>query len=202
MGHVWLVRLASGFSVAVAATLAARLHRPGYWWAAVAAGGVLLETLTLTSHAASEGILPSLADWLHVAAASLWMGGLLGLALALLGPLRAMPAKRRAKLRLRVVRRFSKMAIFVVVTIILTGAYATLLHVPNVEGLLGTPYGRALLIKLGLAVFLLVAGGTNLVLDGRGPFGRVVGAELLLGVGVFAATGFLTSLPPVDAVSP
>ncbi|MDP8949788.1 MAG: CopD family protein, partial [Actinomycetota bacterium] len=156
----------------------------------------------LTSHAAAEGLLPSLADWLHVVAASLWMGGLLGFPLVLLGPLRAMPPKQRTELRWRAVRRFSKVATLAVMTLIVTGVYATLLHVPSVEGLLGTAYGRALMIKLGLATLLFAAGGVNLVLEGRGPFGRIVGAELILVVGIFVATGFLTSLPPASTASP
>ena len=202
VGHVWLVRVVSGLLVAVAATLAARLQRPAYWWWAAGIGGALLETLTLTSHAATEGLLPSLADWLHVVSVSVWMGGLLGFALVLLGPLRAMPEKQQRKLRWRAVRRFSRIATLAVMSILVTGLYATLLHVPDVEALLGTPYGRALTVKLALAVLLLMAGGVNLALDGRRPFGRMVGVELALAVGVLAATGLLTSLPPAGVVSP
>lgn len=159
-----------------------------------------MATLTLTSHAAAEGgFLPPVADWLHVAAASVWLGGLLGFPLVLLGPLRAVPERRRAKLRWRLVRRFSRVATLAVMALVVTGLYATLLHVPDVEGLLYTPYGRALLIKLGLSVLLLAAGGVNLILKGRGPFGRTVSAELVLALCVLVATGFLSSLPPADA---
>jgi len=199
VGNVWLMRLGLGLLTAFAATRAARSQRPGhYWWdAAVIGGALLLATLTLTSHAAAEeGFFPFLADWLHVVAASVWVGGLLGFPLVLVKPMRAMSAKERAKLLLRAVRRFSKMATLTVMVLILTGAYAVLLHVPSVDGLLSTAYGRALMVKLGLAVLLFAAGGANLVLNGRGPFGRIVGVELVLAVGVFVATGFLTSLPP------
>lgn len=196
-GHVWLARLALGVLTATAATLAVRLRQPAYWWVAAGIGSALLVTLTSASHAAAEeGVLPFVADWLHVAAASLWMGGLLGFPLVLLGPLRAMPAKQRIKLRWRAVRRFSRIATLAVMVLIVTGVYATLLHVPSVEGLLGTNYGYALMTKLGLAAFLFAAGGTNLVLEGRGPFGHIVGAELILAICIFVATGFLTSLPP------
>jgi copper transport protein len=81
-------------------------------------------------------------------------------------------------------------------TLIVTGIYATLLHIPSFSALTGTPYARALVMKLGLAVFTFAAGGINLMLQGREPFDRMVGAELLLALGVFVATGFLTSLPP------
>jgi copper transport protein len=166
-------------------------------------GSALLITLTQLSHAAAEeGFLPFLADWIHLIAASLWMGGLLGFSLFLWGPLRAMTAKQRARLRWRAVRRFSKVATLAVMTLIGTGVYAILLHVPSVEGLLTTPYGRALMVKLGLAVLLLVAGGVNLVLEGRGPFGRIVGGELILAILIFVATGFLTTLPPASVAPP
>jgi copper transport protein len=196
-GYVWLARLGLGLLTAIAATLATWLRQPAYWLVAAGIGSALLVTLTLSSHAAAEeGILPFLADWLHVVAASLWMGGLLGFPLVLLGPLRAMLPKQRAKLRWRLVHRFSKMATLAVMILVGTGVYAALLHVPSVEALLGNAYGRALMVKLGLAAFLLAAGAVNLVLEGRGPFGRIVGAELVLALGIFITTGFLTSLPP------
>jgi copper transport protein len=203
VGHIWLARLGLGLLAAIVATWAARQLRAAYWWGAAGIGCVLLVTLTQLSHAAAEGgFLPFLADWVHLIAASLWMGGLLGFPLVLLGPLRAMPPKQREKLRWRGVRRFSRVATLAVMTLIVTGVYATLLHVPSVEGLLDTAYGRALIIKLGLAALLFTAGGVNLVLEGRGPFGRIVGAELILAVGIFVATGFLTTLPPASVASP
>jgi hypothetical protein len=77
-----------------------------------------------------------------------------------------------------------------------------LLHVPNPAALVGTAYGRALLTKLGLLALVFSLGGANFLLRGRGPFGRLVGAELVLAFAIFVATGFLTSLPPATAVSP
>ena len=203
VGHVWLTRLGLGLLMAIAATWAARQRRAAYWWGAVGIGCILLITLTQLSHAAAEGgFLPFLADWIHLIAASLWMGGLLGFPLVLFGPLRAMPPKQREKLRLRAVRRFSRVATLAVMALILTGVYAILLHVPSVEGFLGTAYGCALMVKLGLAVLLFAAGGVNLVLGGRSPFERVVRLELILAVLIFVATGFLTTLPPASVGLP
>ena len=48
------------------------------------------------------------------------------------------------------VRRFSTIAITAVLILGSTGLYAILLHVPSWEALVATPYGRALLVKLGL----------------------------------------------------
>jgi len=164
---------------------------------------VLLATLTLQSHAAAVGgFLPVAADWLHVTAASLWMGGLLGFPILLTGPLRAMPAETRAKLLGHIVPRFSKVATMAVMSLILTGLVAILLHVPSLSALQNTPYGRALSVKLGLLIFLLALGALNLRLRGREPFGNLVKYELALAIVIFVATGFLTSLPPADAARP
>ena len=205
VGQLWVVRLALAIVTATAATYAAHtLVGAGYrWGAALGASALLLVTLTWQSHAAAEGgFLPFAADWLHVTAASLWMGGLLGFPILLIGPLRAMPTETRAKLLARIVPRFSKVAIIAVMSLILTGLVAILLHVPSLSALANTPYGRTLAMKLGLLVFLFAAGGLSLMLQGREPFGHLVGVELLLAIGVFVATGFLTSLPPADRVQP
>jgi copper transport protein len=203
VGNVWAARVGIGVLAAVAATWAARPGRSALWWAAAAIGGVLLVTLTQVSHAAAEARpLPFLADWLHIGAASLWTGGLFGLTLALLGPMRAGSAQERKGLRRRAVRRFSRVATVAVIALISTGTYAVLLHVPNISALFTTPYGNALLAKLVLLIFLLAVGTANLLLQGRGPFERLVGLELALALGIFAATGLLTSLPPADTFSP
>ena len=218
VGQLWIVRLMLAILTATLATYGAKLRRSVYgadlrrsgyaanlrrssysWGAAIIVGALLLMTLTQQSHAAAEeSFLPFAADWLHVMAASLWMGGLLGFPILLIGPLRAMPAETRAKQLGRTVRRFSTVAMISVMTLIVTGLYATLLHVPNLSALIDTPYGRALSMKLGLLIFLLALGAQNLRLRGRGPFGRLVSAELVLAIGIFVATGFLTSLPPAD----
>ena len=205
VGQLCMERLVFGVLTATAVTYAAAGPRrfTYRWGAAVVASVLLLMTLTQQSHAAAEeSFLPFLVDWLHTMAAALWMGGLLGFPILLVGLLRTMPTETRVELLKRSVRRFSKVAMIAVMIVLATGLYAALLHVPSVSALVGTPYGRALLIKLGLLGFLLALGGWNLRLGGRGPFSRLVGAELILAIGIFVATGFLTSLPPADADQP
>ena len=199
MGHLCIARVVLGLLVAAAATCAAWRRNPAYWWGAVSIATILLMTLTWQSHAAAEGsLLPLVVDWLHVVAASVWMGGLLGFPILLTGPLRTMPDGVRVNLLVRTVRRFSKVATGAVVALFVTGLYATLLHVPSLSALTGTAYGNAWLVKMGLVAILLAAGGVNLISRGRGPFGRVVRFELALAIFVFVATGFLTTLPPAD----
>lgn len=202
VGHVWLVRLGFGLLTAGAVVAASRTRRTFPWWVATGAGALLLLTLTSLSHAAAEGVfLPFFADWLHVLAASLWMGGLLGFTIVFFGGLlETIPEDQRTKLRRRAVRRFSGIATWVVTTLLATGLYAALLHVPSLVALVETPYGRVLLVKLGFVAILLAIGLANRLLAGREPFDRLVNAELAVAVGVFVATGFLTSLPPASAV--
>jgi copper transport protein len=201
VGAVWLARLGFGFFTAAAISAAVRWGRLWLWWIAAGIGSLLLMTLTQLSHAAAEGrFLPFLADWVHAMAAAIWMGGLLGFVCALFsGPLGALDDEQRSKLRERSVRRFSTIAITAVLILGSTGLYAILLHIPSWEALVATPYGRALLVKLGLLAFVLTLGAANFLLRGRGPFGRLVVLELLVAFGVFVATGFLTSLPPASS---
>jgi putative copper export protein len=49
---------------------------------------------------------------------------------------------------------------------------------------------------------LLIGGATNLVLEASSPFARVLATELILAVAILTVTGFLTSLPPADAIQP
>ena len=198
VGAVWLARLGVALLVAASITAAARSGRAWPWWAATGTSAVLLTTLTGLSHAAATGLpLPLLADWTHAAAAAVWMGGLLGFAVALFSaPLRGLAPDLQAKVRERSVRRFSSVATTAVAVLACTGLYAAVLHVPSPQALVATPYGRALLMKLALLTLLLAVGASNLLLRGRGPFGRLLVVELFLALGLFTATGFLTSMPP------
>jgi copper transport protein len=204
VGSIWLARLVFAFVAALSVSFASRSDGSSYWWAATALACVPLLTLTQLSHAAAEGRpLPFVADWAHVAAAAAWMGGVLSFPMLLLGPLKKASAQTRAELLRRSVPRFSRMATLAVVVLVVTGSYAGLQHVPSPESLGATPYGRALILKLFLVFVMLVIGAMNLIDRGRNEsFGHLVGFELALAAGVFVATGFLTTLPPADAMVP
>ncbi len=198
MGQVALARTGLGLLAALAVAWAAQGRGPDRWWVAAGVGGALLVTLAPESHAATQGFLPMASIWAHVAAAAVWMGGLLTFPILLLGPLRAMEPEQRSELVRRTVRRFSRVATVAVILVVATGLHATLLNVAGPLALVDSPYGRALIMKLGLLVLLLATGGINLVDKGDGPLGRMVGLELVLAAGIFVAAGFLTSLPPAE----
>src|SRR5262249_30324218 len=108
--------------------------------ALVAAAGVALTT-TLIGHAAGLGDLTPtvLIDWLHVLAASLWIGGLVGLALVVFGATSPAPTSVT-----RIGARFSRVAGWSLITVVLTGAYNAWVQLPDVAALRDTPYGRIL----------------------------------------------------------
>src|ERR687889_2331709 len=200
VGALWLTRLSLALLAAAVIAAAASSGSTWAWWAAIGASAMLLMTLSGLSHAAATGrLLPLLADWTHAVAAAVWMGGLLGFGVALGSRVfRGLAPDSRMKLRDRAVRRFSAVATCAVVALACTGLYAAVLHVPNPQALLATPYGRALIAKLALLSLLLGVGASNFLLRGRGPFGRLVVLELLLALALFVATGYLTSLPPAS----
>ncbi len=140
--------------------------------------------------------MPVASDWLHVAAASVWMGGLLGFPILFAGPIRAMEKEARMKFLGEAVRRFTRPASVAVAVLVVTGVYASLVLIPSFDALVSTAYGRALIMKVGLVSIMLPMGAINMMDRGGGPFERMVYAELALAFLVFAATGFLTTLPP------
>lgn len=216
VGHLWLTRAALGLAVSALGAWAARRARvtAAPWWGACAAGAALLATFTLQSHAAAAGNPVAMAaDWLHLAAAAVWTGGLVGFTAALAGRWRAAgqrgaaeqqgTAGQRGAAAQRIVvdlstavGRFSPLAVAAVAVLVATGLYGARLHVPGSAALPATGYGRALLAKLALLVPLLALGATNLWRRGQGPFRLLVRAELVLIAAAFVAAGFLTSLPP------
>jgi len=143
-----------GAMVALVATSVFRTTRLEARGALPLAGALLLAGFTLSSHAAADGPLALIADWLHLVAAASWTGGLLTL-LLVLGTC-APPA--RAEVARRLVPRFSTLAGVGLVAVILTGLYSAILRVPAVQAMTATPYGRLLTVKLLLVAALAALG--------------------------------------------
>ena len=106
--------------------------------------------LSLASHQADDrGWLPSFADWVHLSAATLWIGGLLSLGLVVAGD--------RA-LRRTAFWRFSEIAGPLVALVVAAGVYMTFERFPALDDLWTLGYGRLLLVKLGLVALALAWG--------------------------------------------
>jgi len=193
-GWLWLARSLIASLAGVLLANADRL-RPGFVKGlGLVPGAVLLLTLTLQSHAmATQRFTPVLADFLHLLALAPWVGGLVGFIWVGATVLRGTSGSEVFQ---RVVPRFSKIAIGSVMLLVITGVYGSKLHIPNVQALIHTTYGRTLIAKVVLLLPFVALGGVNLIRRGAGHFRRLIWAEVLMAALIFAAAGLLTSIPP------
>lgn len=148
----------------------------------------IVVTFSFTGHpsAASPAAVSVLADAVHLAAVSLWLGGLAGV----------LVARRPGE---KATRRFSALATVAVPTIVVTGAWQTWNLVGNLGDLTVTTWGRTLLAKLALVVFLVTLGAmSRWLLRAEGPHAirRLVASELVVGGLVLGLTAGLVATPP------
>jgi copper transport protein len=112
--------------------------------------------LSLSGHSAADAgssWLSQTADWLHLSAAALWVGGLVQLAFVI-WPLE--PALRR-----QAFLRFSKLATLLIVVLLSAGTYLSILRLPHLADLWNERYGQVLLVKLGLVSLALAWGAAH-----------------------------------------
>jgi copper transport protein len=112
--------------------------------------------LSLSGHSAADAgssSLSELADWLHLSAAALWVGGLVQLAFVI-WPLE--PGLRR-----QAFLRFSRLATVLIVVLLAAGTYLSVLRLPHLADLWNESYGQVLLVKLGLVSLALAWGGAH-----------------------------------------
>ena len=154
-GAVWIGRV-----VALLALLALSRACLRGWQGvgALAALGVAL-TVSLTGHAGDWGDLTPTAgiDWIHVVAATTWTGGLFVLVGVAAREARHWPVSLLAD----VMRRFSRLAAWCLLAVVLSGAYASWVQVAGVTALWQTIYGRALIVKVLLVLGLAWWGAVN-----------------------------------------
>ena len=94
-----------------------------------------------------------LADWVHLSSATLWVGGLVQLAVVIWP---AAPELRRVAFL-----RFSRVATVLVALLLVAGTYLAILRLPHVHDLWRTGYGHVLLVKLSLVALALGWGGVH-----------------------------------------
>jgi copper transport protein len=206
-GGLWLARTGLWLLMGV---LLLFVHWRWAAWAVVGCAAAILALTSMFSHAGAlrDATGAIAADWLHLVAAAVWIGGLVQLAVVA-GPLRgAWPEPGAAAGRL--VARFSNVARVAVAALIISGAVALWLQVGSLDALLDTTYGRILLFKLLLVIPLLALAAVNLlVTQGRlqegkavwiGRLRMLVGCELALLALILLATAALTAMNPARNV--
>jgi len=193
----------------------------------VSSFGVLL-TQSLVSHsAASHGPFWTTAiDLLHLFAASLWIGMLVHIGLAMPRWLDELSGAGRTLFAADSFRRFSGVAAASVVVLLASGVLSALVQVTSFEDLWETTYGRSLLGKLGAMLPLLgvaglnafrlrprviaaaqhLAGGAGDESDAAAPIARLqrllantIRAEAALGIAVLVSVAVLIQLQPPRA---
>ncbi len=122
---------------------------------ALAVGALALLNQSLNSHAAveREPLLPLAADWLHVTCVAAWLGGV-GYYVAVLMPTVAQDRALIKELGASI-ERFSPLAMMCVLVIAITGIIQSTSFVVNLDALIGTAYGRTLLIKIMMFLVLI-----------------------------------------------
>jgi copper transport protein len=119
-------------------------------WAAFLLSLALGSGLSLASHQADDaGWLPSFADWAHLSAATLWIGGLVSLGFVVWTD---------RELRRVAFWRFSELAGPLVAIVVAAGVYMSFKRFPALDDLWDVGYGRLLLVKLGLVSLALSLG--------------------------------------------
>ena len=221
-GTVWLVR--HGILLLLAALLFLRERETGMAdWTAFRAQAWLLGAagagaLAWAGHAAAVetwGLAAALVDALHLIAAGVWLGALLPMALLLRDTAREDGADSRP-FAVIALRRFSALALAAMIAIALTGVWSTWTQVAGVPALVGTRYGRLLLLKVLLLApivvlafvnrrMLLPAIGGDAAAVGRPAMRRLarhVAVEWALGALIIAVVAALGSTPPARHDTP
>ncbi len=219
-GEVWGLRVIDWLALGALLMLAKVLPRRVLLGLIAPCAAYLAITPALSGHASiqSPTLLFFPSDVLHVLAASVWVGGIACLLLALPAATRALQGSQRSRLLLATLARFSPLALTAVVVVAATGVLQVYIDVRSLHALLHSTYGALILVKTALLLALTGLGWVNrrrLI----PALGRVVGAgespgasgllarhtmrgELALMLCVFGVTAALVSYaPPIDAAS-
>ncbi len=166
-------------------------------WPAFLLGVGLASGLSLSGHSAADrgsSWLSQLADWVHLSAAVLWVGGLVQLAVCV------WPLAR--ELRREAFLRFARLAPLLIALLVAAGVYLSILRLPHLSDLWSAGYGQVLLVKLGLVSAALAWGGFHhFVVAPRLDRATWV-RRSLLGEGAVAMTILLLAAILVDSKPP
>ncbi|WP_371477448.1 copper resistance D family protein [Kitasatospora sp. NBC_00315] len=169
----------------------------------------LVAAIPATAPKDGDHVLDPLLDQVHIVSGTVWIGGLA--LLAVLATARGRMSENAGVLWADLWRRFSLVALICVGAVLTSGLWMSWRHVGSIGQLWTTGYGFALLVKIGLVLGMVVAGGFNqfwlmpriararrddstasLLHLTLWHFPQVVWGEVALGVAVLAVVPFLS----------
>ena len=205
-GEAFLWQLGLAAVIAPGAFLTSRSRNSAFGFLVLVPAVLLLPTLAAAGHARTSGTVAVIADVVHTAAASMWVGGLAFTVLAVL-----LAGADRWPLASRAVPVFSILAVGSVVTLVIAGTIRGYEEVRAFHGLWDTTYGKLLLLKVGLVLPLIALGAYNnrfavprlkrqiaSALEQR-RFLRAAGVELAMMAAIVGVTAVLVTEPPAKA---
>jgi copper transport protein len=173
-GNVWVVRAVLSFILLFTSLLEYRklkknddkivISNEGII-SLLAIGLVTLLTTSLVGHGAAKGImLPVAVDLIHNLAASIWIGGVIYLALVVVPAIRKSTSLNKF-MKISVISiiipRFSSIPVVILGIIIITGPSLLYTLESNLGLTLASLYGKILIVKLILATVMICIGGFN-----------------------------------------
>jgi copper transport protein len=200
------IAMTLGFAaVAAFLYLAWLTDRTWLLWPALVLGIGFASGLSLSGHSAADAgssWLSELADWVHLTAATIWIGGLVQL-VAVVWP--AAPELRREAFL-----RFSRLATVCIAAIVAAGVYLSILRLPHLSDLWRYGYGQVLLVKLGLVCVALLWGAVHhflvvpvLARGGSAPrLSRSLLGESAVGMAILLVAAILVDSKPPPQPSP
>ena len=149
-----------------------------------------------SSHAAGESpiTLNEFAQWLHITAVGVWIGGLVALVVSVLGA----PSDNKS----HVVRRLSTLAGVGLVVVAATGVFRAVIEVQTWSNLVNTAFGLLVLLKIGLLLILATLGAINRYRNvPRLPralraLRRVVSTEIIVALAALTVAAALVNVAP------
>jgi copper transport protein len=128
----------------------------------------ILAAVTLSGHAAATSndivVYAVLIDFLHLTAASLWIGGMIYISIVYLPILKHYPTFTRTRSLLTVLPHYSPLAFIGVGIMAITGPLNATTRMSGFNQLFSTIYGRALIVKILLVGALLITSALHVLL--------------------------------------
>lgn len=158
-GHIWALRL---ILLALWPLALVGLRRNPGVFVDFLIGLAATMLLAFAGHAAAGGIVQQVSDMLHLGLAALWLGGLLPLAAVMAAATTArLPSAEAARRAHQACLRFSPLGMICVGGLLVTGIVNAWELVGTVPGLIGTPYGRLLLLKIAAFLAMIAIAAIN-----------------------------------------